>query len=181
MRNNREVIRKAVENFKNEVIIPETEARLKSWCSQILDAAILARQRDPKAHNFTGNLLNSIVVCLYRERQPVMAWYAGDRVPEAIMPKMRKRERRRVFFSQDYDGGESAYLPTVDTDGGWGRDDAEEFFESYVPPGNNLFDIVVAYTVEYGKWVEMERATTGILNVKHFAERTAVRFLTLNR
>lgn len=91
MTRNKAVITKAVEDYKNRVIIPTMEARLKSWCSQILDAFILARQRNPKAHNFTGNLLNSIVVCLYRNKEPVMAWFASDRVPEAIVPKMKKR------------------------------------------------------------------------------------------
>lgn len=179
MARNKAVITKAVEDYKNRVIIPTMEARLKSWCSQILDASILARQRNPKAHNFTGNLLNSIVVCLYKNREPVMAWYASDRVPEAIMPKMKKRQRKRVFFSRDYDGRESAYLPTVETNGGWGKDDAQNFFENYVPKGNNLFDVVIAYPVEYADWVQMHRATTGILNAYSYAERTGVRFMRL--
>lgn len=179
MARNKATIQKAVENYKNQVIIPTMEAELKKWCSHILDAAIMARQRNPKAHNFTGNLLNSIVVCLYKNRQPVMAWYAHDRVPEAIMPKMRKRLRKRIFFKRDYDGEESAYLPTVETNGGWGYEDAQEFFETYTPKGNYLFDIVVAYPVEYGEWVQMQRATTGILNVWSFAERTGRTFMRL--
>lgn len=179
MARNKATIQKAVENYKNQVIIPTMEAELKKWCSHILDAAIMARQRNPKAHNFTGNLLNSIVVCLYKNRQPVMAWYAHDRVPEAIMPKMRKRLRKRIFFKRDYDGEESAYLPTVETNGGWGYEDAQEFFETYTPKGNYLFDIVVAYPVEYANWVQMQRATTGILNVWSFAERTGRTFMRL--
>lgn len=179
MARNKAVITKAVEDYKNRVIIPTMEARLKSWCSQILDASLLARQRDPKAHNFTGNLLNSIVVCLYRNKEPVMAWFASDRVPEAIVPKMKKRQRKRVFFSRDYDGTESAYLPTVETNGGWGKDDAQNFFENYVPKGNNLFDVVIAYPVEYADWVQMHRATTGILNAYQYVERTGMRFMKL--
>ncbi len=155
------------------------ENELKKWCSRLLDAAIMARQRNPEAHNFTGNLLNSIVVCLYRNRKPVMAWYAADRVPKAIMPKMRKRQRKRIFFKTDYDGEESAYLPTVETNGGWGYEDAQEFFETYTPKGNYLFDIVVAYPVEYANWVQMHRATTGILNTWAYAERTGRTFLRL--
>ncbi len=179
MARNKTVIAKAVENYKNQVIIPTMEAELKKWCSQILDAAILARQRNPKAHNFTGNLLNSIVVCLYKNREPVMAWFAHDRVPEAIMPKMKKRQRKRIFFNRDYDGEESAYLPTVDTNGGWGYEDAQAFFETYTPKGNHLFDIVVAYPVEYADWVQIQRATTGILNTYQFAERTGRTFMRL--
>ena len=179
MAKNKVTIAKAVEQYKNDVIIPTMEAELKKWCSHILDAAIMARQRNPRAHNFTGNLLNSIVVCLYKNRQPVMAWYAHDRVPEAIMPKMKKRLRKRIFFKRDYDGESSAYLPTVETNGGWGYEDAQEFFESYTPKGNHLFDIVVAYPVEYANWVQMQRATTGILNTWQFAERTGRTFMRL--
>lgn len=179
MVNNKTVIAKAVENYKNSVIIPTVEAQLKSLCNKMLDAAIMARQRNPMAHNFTGNLLNSIVVCLYRQKKPVMAWYAADRVPKAIMLKMRKRLRRRVFFRPDYDGQDSAYLPTIDTNGGWGYDDAQEFFEDFIPNGNNLFDIVVAYPVEYANWVQMERATTGILQTYQYAERVGLKFFKL--
>ena len=179
MARNKAVITKAVEDYKNRVIIPTMEAELKKWCSHILDAAITARQRNPRAHNFTGNLLNSIVVCLYKNAKPAIAYFSSDIVPEAIMPKMKKRLRKRVFFKRDYDGEESAYLPTVETNGGWGRDDAQEFFESYKPKGNNLFDIVVAYTVEYANWVQMERGTAGILNTYAYAERTGKTFLKL--
>ena len=179
MARNKPIIAKAVEEYKNRVIIPTTEERLKSWCSEILHAAILARQRNPNAHNFTGNLLNSIVVCLYKNREPVMAWYAADRVPEAIRPKMKQRKRKRVFFRPDYDGENSAYLPTVDTNGGWGVDDAQDFFENYTPKGKNLFDIVIAYPVEYANWIEQNRATTGILNYYLFPKRTGIQFLQL--
>lgn len=179
MAKNKAVINRAVDHYKNQVIIPKMEAELEKWCSHILDAAIMERQMNPNAHNFTGNLLNSIVVCLYRNRKPVMAWYAHDRVPEAIMPKMKKRLRKRVFFKRDYDGEPSAYLPTVDTNGGWGYEDAQEFFESYTPNGNNLFDIVVAYTVEYANWVQIQRATTGILNTWNFVKRTGCTFMRL--
>ena len=108
-----------------------------------------------------------------------MAWYAADRVPEAIRPKMKQRKRKRVFFRPDYDGENSAYLPTVDTNGGWGVDDAQDFFENYTPKGKNLFDIVIAYPVEYANWIEQNRATTGILNSYLFAKRTGIQFLQL--
>ena len=179
MVNNKSIIAKAVEQYKANIIIPTMEKHLRKWCWEILDAAIKARQRNPQAHNFTGNLLNSLVVCLSKNGQPVIAYFSSDIVPEAIMPKMKKRLRKRVFFKRDYDGEESAYLPTVETNGGWGRDDAQEFFETYKPKGNNLFDIVVAYTVEYANWIQMERGTAGILNTYAYAERTGKTFLKL--
>lgn len=176
---NKSNIAKAVEQYKFNIIIPTMEKHLRKWCRNILDAAIKARQKNPQAHNFTGNLLNSIVVCLYKNGRPIIAYFSSDIVPEAIMPKMKKRLRKRVFFKRDYDGEESAYLPTIETNGGWGKDDAQEFFESYKPKGNNLFDVVVAYTVEYANWVQMERGTAGILNTYAYAERTGKTFLRL--
>ena len=65
--------------------------------------------------------------------------------------------------------------------GGWGEDDARNFFQSYVPQGKNLFDIVVAYPVEYGKWVEAKRASTGILQAYSHAEAVSVTYLKLIR
>lgn len=176
MAGNKVVLDKAFKSFEKQ-IIGAAEIEVKKYCWKLLQEAITARQQNPKAHNFTGNLLNSIVVCLYRERKPVIAYYASDLVPEAIRPKMKQRERRRVFFSPDYDGENSAYLPKVQTNGGWGKDDAREFFESYRPSGTNLFDIVVVYSAEYGEWVQLERATTGYLRSLQYAENLGRTFL----
>lgn len=179
MPQNKRTVAKALEGYK--VYIADcTESQLKKYCWSLLDKAIKSRQQAPGAHNFTGNFLNSIVVCLYREGNPVIAYYSSSLVPEAIVPKMRKRIRRRVFFSKDYDGEQSAYLPTVDTNGGWGKDDAQKFFEYYKPSGNNLFDIVVAYTVEYADWINYERGTAGFLNTLQCAENIARTFLEIH-
>ena len=47
--------------------------------------------------------------------------------------------------------------------------------------GKNLFDIVVAYPVEYGNWVEMKRGTTGILRTYAHAEKVGVTYLKLEK
>ena len=172
------VINKAFKDFKKE-IVEVTRAELNKWCWDILESAIRARENNPNAHDFTGNLLNSIVVCLYENGEPYVPYFAADLVPSAIRPKMKKRLRKRVFFNPDYSGAKSAYLPTIDTNGGWGRDDANKFFASYRPQGRNMFDIVVAYTVEYADWVDTQRKTTGFLETKKFALRTGVQFLQL--
>ncbi len=180
MANNHAVIEAAFKNFEKR-IIDTSEKELKKYCWRLLQEAITARQQAPGAHNFTGNLLNSIVVCLYRERKPVIAYFSADLVPEAIQPKMRQRVRRRVFFNPDYDGDYSAYLPTVKTNGGWGKDDAQDFFESYRPSGTNLFDIVVAYSVEYAEWVQYQRATTGYVRAFKNAESLGRTFLQIGK
>lgn len=176
MTSNKRVLDQAFKSFEKQ-IVTAAEAEMKRYCWKLLNEAITARQQAPGAHNFTGNLLNSIVVCLYRERKPVIAYYASDLVPEAIRPKMSQRARRRVFFNPDFDGDISAYLPKVKTNGGWGKDDAREFFELYRPTGTNLFDIVVAYTTEYAEWVNYERATTGYIRSLEYADNLARTFL----
>lgn len=178
---NASVIDKAFKGFEKQ-ILDTTERELQKYCWKILDAAIKARENLPDAHDFTGNLLNSIVVCLYKRRNPVIAYFSSSLVPEAIRPKMRplqNKSEKRIGFNPDYSGNRSLYKPTVPTNGGWGKDDAEAFFESYVPDGNNMFDIVVAYTVEYADWVNQQRGTTGILETRRFARRAGMTFMEL--
>lgn len=177
---NASIVHKAIADYR-KAIFDEVESRCRKFCTDLCQEAIRARQEADGAHNFTGNLINSIVVCLYREKEPIDAYYAAQYVPKAIQVKMRQRRRRRYFFNPDYDGAVSRYLPEVQTNGGWGEDDARNFFQQYSPRGKNIFDIVVAYPVEYGKWVETKRGTTGILRTHEHAARVGVTYLKLVR
>lgn len=172
---------KTFKNFEKQIMDVGRD-RLKLWCKDLVKAAVKMRLEDPKAHNFTGNLLNSIVVCLYENSKPLEAFHAAEdgRVKSAIMPKMTARERPYSFFnSGDYEGNRSVYKAEISTDGGWGIDDAKEFFLSFKPEGRNSFDVVVAYPVEYGNWVQMQRNTTGFLETLAYAEKTAIKFLEI--
>lgn len=175
---NKEILEKGFKDYY-KYICDTAEKELREWCWDLLTSAIRWRESNPQAHNFTGNLLNSIVVCLYRENNPVIAYFSSSLVGEAIRPKMRQRTRRSYVFNPDYDGAFSKYRPEVQTNGGWGRDDAERFFESYTPRENNLFDIVVAYTVEYADWVNQQRGTTGIMQTWQQAKVTGMTFMQL--
>lgn len=175
---NEQIINQALKDYE-KYILDTTERELRSWCWYLLDQAIRWRQCNPDKHNFTGNLLNSIVVCLYREKKPVIAYFAYSLVPEAIHPKMSVRKRRAYHFDPDYEGVESEYRPSVKTNKGWGRDDAREFFWRYVPDGKNLFDIVVAYPVEYANFIEMVNHTTGILQTRWNAKMTGAQFMQI--
>lgn len=177
---NRQIVHEAIAGYKT-AIFDEVENRCRKFCTDLCQEAIRARKNAPGEHNFTGNLINSIVVCLYRNREPINAYYAAQYVPKAIQVKMRQRTRKRYRFNPDYDGDKSHYLPTVQTNGGLGEDDARHFFQDYVPKGKNLFDIVVAYPVEYGNWVETQRSTTGILQAYAHAEAVGVTYLKLIR
>lgn len=171
-----QTISKAFSAYK-KYILETVEKELREWCWDLLNAAILWRERNRGAHDFTGNFLNSITVCLYRKNAPVIAYYSSSLVPDAIRPKMSAP--KRSYFKRDYEGARSVYKPEVATNRGWSRDDAEAFFESYSPRGKNLFDIVVAYTAEYAGFIEHERQTTGILQTWRQARNTGIKFMEL--
>lgn len=175
---NSQIVHQALAEYKKN-IFDEVEIRCRKFCSSLCQEAIIARNSAGGAHNFTGNLLNSIVVCLYREKEPINAYYAAQYVPQAIQVKMRQRKRKSYRFNPDYDGEISHYLPTVQTNGGWGVDDARNFFQSYTPQGKNLFDIVICYPVEYANWIEMKRGTTGIVRAYSWASSVGVQYLKM--
>lgn len=160
-------------------ILDEVEKRCYDYCEELCRSAVSYRKSEPEKHDFTGNLLNSIAVCLYRDGNPKEAWYSQDIVFEATQAKMTAPRKYRFF--NDYSGAKSRYNPDVKTDEGYGANDALNFFMSYRPAGRRAFDIVVAYTTEYADWVEQERGTTGIMRTYDFADRTAIQFLQLPR
>lgn len=167
----------AIAKWKKQ-IEDEIEKRCKTYCKALCVSAIMSRKRGA-GHDFTGNFINSIIVCLYKNRQPIIAYYAADMVAKAIQVKMTYRPEpyESYFFKRDYSGESGTiYTPKVGTHYGWGEDDARNFFQSYTPSGNNLFDAVVAYPVEYAKFIE---ETTGIIQTYAYAESTGVRWLQL--
>lgn len=168
-------------------IFKRTEILLMQWCDAIINTAINERMKADGSHNFTGNLLNSIVVGLYMYGQPRQVFYAGmspnsaiTRVRVAKFRKMSYRAKRRYVFRNDYSGTPSVYKPEIETNKGWGLDDAINFYASYKPKSRSLFHIVICYPVEYASFVENERQTTGILATRNWVERTAVEFIKVN-
>ena len=125
---NATIIHNAIADYKT-AIFDEVEKRCRKFCTDLCQEAIKARQNNEAAHNYTGNLINSIVVCLYRDKEPINAYYAAQYVPKAIQVKMRLRKRKHYRFNPDYDGEKSHYLPEVQTNGGWGEDDARNFWK----------------------------------------------------
>ena len=175
------VLNRAFKEYE-KYIIDCTRNELSKWCLALVKAAVERRLGDYNAHNFTGNLLNSIVVCLYENGKPQHAWYSSETggVRGPIMGKMSPQRRKAYYFGGgDYDGSRSYFKPVVNTDGGYGADDARKFFEGYKPDGNNLFDIVVAYTVEYADFVQQQRNTTGILETHGYARHTGMTFMKI--
>lgn len=175
---NASIIDRAIKDYTKKMY-DEVEKRCDVYCRRLLICAIDARLNAPRSHNFTGNLITSIVVCLYREKKPLLAYFASDQLDGAIAVKMSAPNY--YWWKTDWDGAESAYKPEIETDMGFGETDARRFFQQYRPMGNNLFDIVVAYPVEYAEYIEQIRQTTGIIRAYDDAERFGVEFLGLPR
>lgn len=173
-----ELVNKAFVEYRRQME-SETEKQCRSFCAELCRFAVLFRLREPNAHDFTGNLISSIVVALYRNKKPIYVSYANDIMPKAIQVEMTKSHGRYIF-RRDYDGEEhTAYVPEVETDESLGLDDAMRVVRSYKPVGKNMFDILVAYSTEYAEFVENERATTGFLNTYDHAKYAGIKFLGL--
>ena len=180
---NQIVLDRAFAKFEKQ-IRDKVRERLSQWCAELIEKAVYFRLGDYNAHNFTGNLLNSIMVGLYEDGKPVRAWYSSEdgRVRSAIMGKMTRREKPYSFAKGgDYEGRPSWYKATVPTNQGKGEDDARAFFNEYKPEEKKTFNVVVAYTVEYADWVEITRQTTGYMIMRQYAKSSGVKFMELKQ
>ena len=170
------MVHSAISDFKKE-IEDTVERNCKTFCRHLLQESIRGRESAPNKHDFTGNFLNSIVVCLYKKGVPVVAYYASNEVKSATIMKMTFP--KKYSFKKDYEGVESHYAPKVKTDEGFGVDDAKMFFASYKPDGNNMFDVLVTYPVEYAAFIELKRGTSGFMQTLHYADRVGITFLQI--
>lgn len=164
----------AIIESKANAVYDRMEKKLLKFCEQVCAQAVNFRLSTPNAHDFTGNLLGSIAVALYRKGRLIHAVYSADDVKAPTHTKMT--HPHSYFFVVDYSGEKhTAYKATVKTDEGYGPNDAESFVVYYEPNPNAIFEIVCAYTTEYATWVEMERQTTGYVNMVKFMEINTVK------
>lgn len=170
-------IEQALREFKKG-ILDDVDTRVGIFARAIITQAIIERQTAPGKHNFTGNLLNSIVVCVYKDGSPMIAYYPSQYgTAKAIRFKMTSP--RHYHFKKDYDGDESTYDPQIGTNQGWGEDDAREFFGEYNPGSKAKFYIVIAYPTEYASFVEAYRHTTGFAGTYAWAKHNGWNILQL--
>ena len=182
------VIRKAFNGYA-EHIDKVTYNALDKWCKDILRSAIQFRLREPEGHNFTGNLINSICVLLYRKSKGTKkSYFAYDSLKLPIRSELSgitargKHRRNRIWFRPDWSGEQSALKGSelIPTDKSWGQNDAVKFANEWTPRNSNCdFVICVAYTSEYASFVEHERNTTGILQTESFVGHTAIEWVGL--
>lgn len=183
--NNATIAKAAIAQYK-QYMLTEIEKGCRRLCANLCLQAIQERKDAPGAHDFTGNLITSIVVCMYKDGVPQDAWYAAQYEKKAIRIKMRQRPvKKSYFFKTDYSGeNNTRYTPPKSSpivNGRYGVDDAKEFFRSYRTSRRKKYAIVIAYPVEYAEWVERHRATTGFLQTYAWADNVALEYLKLDR
>lgn len=165
MANNADAIKVIIQRQLQEKY-DEIEQKLRSMCRHFIEKAVAFRLSNPNAHNFTGNLLNSIVAGIWRNGK-----YLGAYTPNVKTELYGKMTAPgSYYFTVDYEGVASRYKPAVMTDRGYGDYDAREFIMNYQPDPKALFEIVIAYTVEYASFVEMQNHTVGFLELEQYVK-----------
>lgn len=122
------------------------------------------REYNENAHNFTGNLINSIVAVLYKDGVEKYAEYASRTVGKPAI-RVKMTAPKSYHFRRDWQGAESHYMADEETNRGWGIDDADRFVKQYHPKGKGWV-VTLAYPVEYAAYVEKHRQSTGIAQVE---------------
>lgn len=192
---NKAIVEKAFKDFEKRMD-QQVFGQLDKYCRDILRKAVWERQHFTGGHNFTGNLVNSIVVCMFRKSTgKKYKYFAYDTIKLPIRRELSaltsrgKRRKNRIIFhpgsrfgSQDWSGEWSTLKPDnlIPTDESWGQNDAVQFASIWYPTNTNLdFTICVAYASEYASFVEHERHTTGYVNTLDYAERMGIEYYGL--
>lgn len=154
------------------------EKKLIKHCERILIKAVDSRSAEKDAHNFTGNLINSIVVGLFRQGELVV--FMTPAQEGLAEPPIRKKMTYPLsyYFSEsskhglDYDQTRpsSYYEPELVAGMRLGNEDAKRFIRSYKPDPKAIFQIVVGYTTEYASFVETQRRTTGYMQTVEWVQ-----------
>ena len=169
---NRKVVEDAFREFRNKTMHNEVIKQLSLICQNILISAIHYRLRlsHAQGHDFTGNLINSIVVVLYQDGEIADVWSAGEQgqIKKPICRKMTAR-KKAYFYRNDYSNTQSKYRAEIPTNRGVADEDIQMFLNSNAPNVKEGFCVTVAYTVEYAEWVELERGTTGFVQTRQKA------------
>lgn len=175
------VIKNAFKEFEM-VMHGEIIKRLNLHCQNLLVSAIRNRLSlsHSEGHDYTGNLINSIVVVLYQDGEIADIWSAGEQ-GQIRKPKFRKMSaRKRMYvYSNDYSNVSSRYRAEVPTNRGMADEDVQNFLNTNTPSVQNGYCVTVAYTVEYAEWVEIERGTTGIEQTKRNAYKQFIQSFKL--
>lgn len=178
---NLNIVRKAFKQFEEDIdkeVLRETEV----FAQNLVYYAIQQRRKARGKHDYTGNLLNSIVSAVYKDKELKTAFFSGETgIKEPYYYKMTASHGAYYFSFRDYEGVRgSTYTPTIETFRQKGLDDAYDFISTYSPDMNG-YVVVLAYTTEYADWVEMQRHTTGYLSTFKYANRVATKLYPIKK
>jgi len=101
--------------------------------------------------SFTGNTITSYSVGLYIDGMFVY-YYSDDGIKPPIRGKLTKKEGR-VTLSPDWEGRTRSMYAKVDTDGGYGKDFAFDFLNSYKSKTKGM-EIVMCTGTEYSSYIQ---------------------------
>jgi len=173
-------VKRAFKEFEAEMV-EKSLKWVESYAQGIIYKAIEFRKNQPGAHDYTGNLLNSIVAAVYYNKELKRAFFSGESgIRQPRYYEMTASRGKPYFFKVDYEGKRSYFDPEIETLRRKGIDDAYEFVSTY-QPNMNGFVVVVAYTTEYAEFVELQRATTGYLNTFNYAKKLGMNFFLLSK
>ena len=101
--------------------------------------------------SFTGNTITSYSVGLYINGSFVY-YYQDDGIKPPVRGKLTKKEGK-VELSPDWEGRTRSYYAKVDTDGGYGKDSALDFLNSYKSRTKGV-EIVMCSGTEYSSYIQ---------------------------
>lgn len=179
MNDNKKIVSHAFKDFKKQ-IDDEVQREVELLAQNLVYRAIQERERNPRKHDFTGNLLNSIVSAVYKDKNLTKAFFSGESGLKGPRYYEMTASHGRYHFKVDYEGRESNFNPEIETLKRKGLDDAYEFVSTYSPDING-FVVVVAYTTEYANFVEQQNATTGFLSTFKYADRIATKMFPIKK
>lgn len=148
---------------------------------QLLERALFYREtlvQNNIGHDYTGNLVNSICVGVYFHGDYKQGFFGTKEGLVKKLPRYQKMTTRKSGEPRKYkypgetrpdymDSGFSSYDATVKTDAGKVNETtAAAFLKGIRPKGNAEYVLILAYPVEYAKWIEKERSSTGIALVE---------------
>ena len=178
---NKVIVNRAFKAF-GKIMDEKSLKWVENYAQSILYKAIDFRRNSPIGHDYTGNLLNSIVCAVYLDKKFKRAFFSGEsgiRQPRYYEMTASHNGNGRYFFEIDYSGKRSWYKAEVETLRRKGLDDAYEFLSTYNPDKDG-FLVVLAYTTEYANFIEQIRpTTTGYLNTRKYAEKLGMVYFQL--
>ena len=89
---------------KEQQFLDELEKTLIFVCEDLMASAVDFRLNAPGAHNFTGNLINSIVINLYRDGKLVKQTTPSDVYDIRGPIRAMMSAPRKYFFKEDWEG-----------------------------------------------------------------------------